>query len=219
MLSACCLRAGRHIDHEWVYAHQPLVRPSTRQADWDWGILMPSAQLLTRRDEHRLFFEARPCHHEHRYSPACANKSTIGTAHWDRDRIVALRAAHADRPGYLITKAFLPASGGHVRLTLNTSSCGSSIAVELLSAHDGSSVPGRSLDEAIPTAGVSGVATARWASGTRLILPGSGSADQAKIQLRFRLTGGAQLFAFRLRLSPESRARTRTSEPAQLQVK
>ena len=61
-------RDGVHIDHEWVYAHQPLLpKDGLTQSDYDGGFLFPAASVLTRDDEHRIYFEARAgIHHEQR---------------------------------------------------------------------------------------------------------------------------------------------------------
>ena len=58
LLAAQTSRDGIHIDHEWVYAHQPLLpKKGLKQAAFDSGLIFPAAALLSREREHRIYFE------------------------------------------------------------------------------------------------------------------------------------------------------------------
>ena len=181
-------RDGVHIDCEWVYARQPLLpKDGLTQADWDGGMLMPGVQLMTREHEHRMYFEGRAkTHHEHRWG----GRAQMGTATWPRDQLVGIQPAHPDAVGLLVTKSFRPDEGG-LRLVVDVTTCGSQILVEVWM--DGHSVAGRSFADALPVTGISGSVMAGWQGGQGLAVPQS-----ATVQLRFKLTGAAKLYAFQM---------------------
>ena len=193
-------RDGIHVDHEWVYAHQPLLpKDGLTQADWDAGLIMSSATLMTRGDEHLTYFEARrgDVHHENRFSD---NIGKIGVATWRRDRIVGLRAAHADAIGVITTKRF-QLVGGSVRLNVNVpnDACGSRITVEVLLADNsaalGTVAVGRSHLEATPITSFNGELDVQWGGS---YLSGASVAEGSMIRLRFFIHGAAQLYAFQI---------------------
>lgn len=205
-------RDGVHIDHEWVYAHQPLLpKDGLVQSDWDAGFIMPGAQLMTREHEHRMYFEARPgIHHESRYRD---NIAKMGTAAWARDRLAGIRLAHTDAIGKMTTKYFR-LEGSRVRLVVDTTICNSHIKVEVCDVN-GRAVPSRTFSEAVPITGVSGSVEASWREGpllTPAVTPGN------VVQLRFQLSGGAKLYAFQLLPPPPSPPpRPPTNPPPPLQ--
>lgn len=202
-------RDGVHIDHEWVYAHRPLLpKDGLTQADWDAGLVMQSASLMTVGDEHRTYFEARrgDVHHENRFAN---NVAKIGTAAWQKDRLTGLRVAHVGSAGVMTTKRFALA-GGSLRLSVDVpnDACGSQIVVEVLRAGDadgaapGTVAVGRSASDAVPIAAVNGSVHARW-GGTEYL--GSPTLHVgAIIRLRFRLHGAAKLYAFQILPMPPS---------------
>ncbi|KAL1514941.1 hypothetical protein AB1Y20_004017 [Prymnesium parvum] len=153
-------RDGVHVDDEWVYAHRPLLpKAGLTQRHWRAGLTFASAQLMTRRREHRVYFEARPGdgHHETRF----ASRAKIGTAAWARDQLGGLRAAHADAAGVVTTKPFRRRAAG-LRLVVDTLAACSNLTVEVLAA-TGGVVEGRGLAEAVPVAGRAGrAACRRW---------------------------------------------------------
>ena len=193
-------RDGIHVDHEWVYTHRPLLpKEGLRQSAFDSGLIFPAAAFLTRDTEHRIYFEARPgIHHEERYR---GNHAKMGTASWPRDRIVGVRLAHLNTPGFLTTKSFR-LEGSSLRLEVDTMACGSSIRVEVCTADASVCAPhtGRTLTESAPVTGESGSVVATWA-GSLLGQPPHAVASGELIRLRFQLTGGAKLYAFQM-ISP-----------------
>ena len=143
-------RDGIHVEHEWVYAHRPLLpKDGLTQSDWAAGIIFPSAQLMTREEEHRMYFEARrgDIHHEVRFgqpdeddtvgAAARRNVAKIGTASWARDRIVGVRAADPAAVAILTTKWFRFRTGSlQLNVDVPSDTCGSLITVEVLRAGD-----------------------------------------------------------------------------------
>lgn len=202
-------RDGIHIDHEWMYAHRPLLpKKGLKQSDWDSGLTMPAAQILTRKGEHRVYFEARPGYirHEDRYR-GFDNQAKMGTASWQRDRLAGLKPAHPEAVAIVTTKPFVLA-GSSVRLNADTSDCGSSIMVEVLTAA-GEAVRGRAFGDATPFADASSAEhEVTW--GEHVYLLSSSAQLKAPIMrgdsiiLRFHLTGGAKLYAFRISEAPPS---------------
>ena len=209
-LCAQTSRDGVHIDHEWVYAHRPLIpKDGLTQSDWDSGLIMQSAQLMTRENEHRTYFEARrgDIHHENRFgepdepSESTANTAwnvaKIGTASWELDRIVGLRTAHPDAVGIVTTKRFRLIRGS-LRLNVDVPSddCGSQILVEVLLAgdSDGAAPSTVALDLSAPIESFSGNIEAHW-NGLKL---GQALAVHDVIQLRFHMHGAAKLYAFQV---------------------
>ena len=201
-------RDGIHVDHEWVYAHQPLLpKDGLTQADWDAGLIMSSATLMTRGDEHITYFEARAgnIHHENRFAN---NVGKIGVATWGKDRIVGLRTAHGDAAGIITTKRFRLV-GGSVRLNVDVpdDACGSSVKVEVLLADDsdgvapGTVAAGRSESEATPITSFNGDVDARWGGS---YLGGGAVAEGSMIRLRFHIRGAAKLYAFQMVPMPPS---------------
>ena len=190
-------RDGIHVDHEWVYAHRPLLpKEGLRQSAFDSGLIFPAAAFLSRQTEHRIYFEARPgIHHEERYR---GNHAKMGTASWPRDRIVGVRVAHLDTPGFLITKTFR-LEGSSLRLEVDTMACGSSIRVEVCTADASAcaSHTGRTLADSATVTGESGSVVATWA-GSLLGQSPHAVASGEFIRLRFQLTGGAKLYAFQI---------------------
>ena len=211
-------RDGVHIDHEWVYAHRPLLpKDGLTQSAFDSGFLFPAASLLSRPHEHRIYFEARPgIHHEQRYN---GNSARMGTASWARDRIAGLRAAHLGAPGVVTTKTFR-LDGASVRVQVDTRACGSSVVVEVCT-ESGASLPGRAATDAVPISGEDGAVEARWGTsgGSVGSLLGQGSnavAAHTMVRLRFHLSGDAKLYAFQIVGTPSAHAPPTTPPPAAL---
>ena len=188
-------RDGVHIDHEWVYAHKPLLpKDGLHQADFDSGLIFPAATFLSRENEHRIYFEARPgVHHEDRYH---GNSALLGTASWARDRLAGLRPAHLDVPAVITTKAFR-LEGGSLRVEVDTLACGSSVRVEVRS-HDDGVIAGRTQSDAVAIEGESGSIEVLWGSGIHLGQVPHAVALQSTIRLRFHLSGDAKLYGFRV---------------------
>ena len=203
-------RDGVHIDHEWLYAHQPLLpKDGLTQSDYDGGLLFPAATFLTRDNEHRIYFEARAgVHHEQRYS---GNHAVLGSASWARDRIAGVRAAHLETVGVITTKSFTLA-GGSMRVEVDTRACGSSVRVEVRTAND-EPIAGRTAADAVAISGELGSVDVTWAGGA-LIGQGPHAIPLHRvIRLRFELMGDAKLYAFQITTLTESEPPVPPSSP------
>lgn len=189
-------RDGKHVDHEWVYAHKPLLpRDGVRQEAFDSGMIFPGGTFLTRPHEHRIYYEARSArHHEERFD---GNQAKLATTSWARDRLVALRAAHLNAPAVVTTKAFA-IMGGAVEVEVDASPCGASVRVEVIT-ESGETVEGHSVDEAVPLDSTSGRFEATWTGGVGSFL---GKPQGSVIRLRFHLMGAAKLYAFQIVAGP-----------------
>ena len=195
-------RDGVHIDDEWVYAHRPLVPRAATQAGWSSGFVLPAAQIVTTADEHRVYFEARRgARHEERLK---GEPATIGVATFRRDMLVGVRAAHADRPAVVQTKAFA-LEGAHLSLTVDASKgAGAHVTVELL--HAATRRKRADLIAAAPSVGgdgASGEVAVVWegcAAGASCAAVAA--ALRASVRLRFTLHAGAELYGFRWRRTP-----------------
>ena len=198
-------RDGIHVDLGWIYAQQPLLpKDGKRQSDWDSGLIMPSAQIITREHEHRLYFEARhgSLHHENRYSHGTPqvprNLAKIGTAAWPRERLAGIRVARTGAVGMLLTKRFA-LEGDTLVIDVDTADECGNVTIEVLDAMGGT-LPGRSQAEAIPIRSHDGRVVVEWSDPVTRVAESLGVrvALQSLIQLRFHLAGGAKLYAFQI---------------------
>jgi hypothetical protein len=200
-------RDGVHVDHEWVYAHQPLLpKDGLKQSDWDSGLIMQSAQFMTRGNEHRTYYEARPghIHHENRFED---NLAKIATASWELDRVVGLRAAHSDAPGVITTKRFRLQSGSRsgkssirINVDIPDAACESRVLAEVLIAgENGASdtvAPGLAIASSVPVILSSSHIELQWGADRRYL--GELMAERTLIRLRFHVHGAAKLYAFQV---------------------
>ena len=195
-------RDGRHVDLGWVYAQRPLVpKDGLIQSDWASGIIFSSAQFMTRDEEHRMYFEARPGHiqHENRYRRNYAN---IGTAAWPRDRIVGIAAAHANLPAIVRTKPFA-VEGGNLVIDVDTSCGNITVALHVISGFSGDQqrFSMQLRRESLVIKSRDGRVNVEWANAEGfmpLLLRDLLPSGQGIIQLQFHLNGGAKLYAFRM---------------------
>ena len=216
-------RDGVHVDHEWVYAHQPLLpKDGLKQSDWDSGLLMQSAQFMTRGNEHRTYFEARPghIHHENRFED---NLAKIGTASWELDRVVGLRAAHSDAPGIITTKRFRLQSGSRngkssirINVDIPIAACESRVLAEVLIAGENgasdSVAPGLAIANSVPITLPSSHIELQWGEDRRYL--GELMAENTLIRLRFHVHGAAKLYAFQVVAMPQPMPRSHPSSPS-----
>ena len=205
-------RDGVHIDDEWIYAHRPLISKRGKlQGAWDSGFLLPSAQLLTHRDEHRIYFEARDGsqHHEERF--AGKNPCRIGTSAWQRGRLVGVRVADPKLNGTLLTKAFR-LDGPRLLLDVDVSAAGSSVSVEVLRVdrEDGTVLSGSQRQHSIPIAApADGQTEALWLDRSADSTPFPSAAQPQPlgvavtlgtvVALQITLVGPARVYSFEVR--------------------
>lgn len=213
-------RDGVHIDDGWIYAHRPLLPKGAWQRDWNAGMFLPAAQILSDEQSHLVYYEARSgmVHHENRF----AGTAVIGMAAWQRDRIVGLRQSHARSPGVMITKVFM-LRGKSLWLDFDTGSGGDGgVGVEVLDAH-GTVIDGFAKGEVVSRAALAQgeMAEVRWldARGTPsrtledATLVGLQGQSGRALRLRFSLAGGVKLYAFQIRGELSAQQGTSGSSP------
>ncbi|KAL3912903.1 MAG: hypothetical protein SGPRY_008174 [Prymnesium sp.] len=199
-------RDGLHIDDEWVYARQPLIRKARLQGEWNSGFQLAASSIVSDAAQTfwRVYFEARELRHEDRFKKT----GVIGVAHWDYQQMVGLRTAdHTHGPGMFTTKRF-SLKGNRLQMLLNVdtepSHCGNaSLQVEIVDEDEqplrvegrGSAMvvkDVRSTSFQVKWNTASSVSPETKLEMSTPIIPG------AYMRARFKLTGTAQLFAFRI---------------------
>ncbi|KAL1526128.1 hypothetical protein AB1Y20_014856 [Prymnesium parvum] len=193
-------RDGVHVDDEWVYARQPLLRKGTAQREWNSGFQLAASEIVTADGgaSSRVYFEARRERHEDRFSRA----GVIGVAAWPRLQLVGLRAADAAAPAVVATKRFvLHADRAQLYVSVDTTAtpCGNgSLLVEMVGA------AARPLASAARHAALR-IAATHSVSLAVLWRVRDGAPTQylpiergAALRLRFSLFGTARIYGFRL---------------------
>ncbi|MBM3728754.1 MAG: hypothetical protein FJW40_25420 [Acidobacteria bacterium] len=171
-------RDGVNYDKSWVYAGTPFVERGP-DGSFDKGMLQPTPEIITRGDEHFIFYTGQYNQH---HSPAAAKRLTgrIGLAKLPLDRFIGQRAGGSI--GTVTTKAFQLEGD---RLEVNIDAKDGWLRVELLDEL-GNGLPGYS-------------ATHKGANELRLVPSwetGSLSNRQGTaVKLRFTLQN-ATLYAF-----------------------
>ena len=132
-------RNGATFDKTWVHAQKPLVARGP-DGSFDKGMLQPSSQIITRGDEHLIYYTGQFNRH---HSPASAKRQTgkIGLAKLPLDRFVGYQAGNST--GTIVTKPF-KLDGD--QLQVNVDAQAGSVRVELLDEH-GDAVPGFTTEE------------------------------------------------------------------------
>ena len=127
-------RDGANYDKTWIHAQKPFV-PRGPSGSFDKGMLQPSPEIITRGDEHLIFYTGQFNRH---HSPKSTKRETgkIGLAKLPLDRFIGFRAG--DEIGTLITKPF-ELDGD--QLLVNVAAENGWIQIELLDA-SGSVMPG-----------------------------------------------------------------------------
>ena len=130
-------RDGIGWDFHWVYAGQPLV-PRGRARSWDKDMVFPTAQIITHKDKHWIYYGGNNERH------GAAEKGVwfvrqggIGLAWLRLDGFVALEAG--DVTGAVTTKPFR-LQGGRLELNVDASHNGK-VRVEVLD-REGKPIPG-----------------------------------------------------------------------------
>ncbi|MHC4324977.1 MAG: glycoside hydrolase family protein [Planctomycetota bacterium] len=95
-------RNGKDFDRSWIYARKPFV-PRGPDRSFDKAMLQPSAEIITRGDEHLIYYTGQYSQH---HSPRSADSKSgqIGLATLRLDGFVCLEAS--DEWGQVTTKPF-----------------------------------------------------------------------------------------------------------------
>jgi len=171
-------RDGVNYDKSWVHAGRPFVERGP-DGSFDKGMLQPTPEIITRGDEHFIFYTGQYNQH---HSPTAAKRLTgrIGLAKLPLDRFIGQRAGESI--GTVTTKAFQLEGD---RLEVNIDAKNGWLQIELLDEF-GNGIPGYS-------------ATHKGANELRLVpswKTGRLSERQGTVvKLRFTLRN-ATLFAF-----------------------
>ncbi len=133
-------RNGKDFDRSWIYARKPFI-PRGPDRSFDKGMLQPSAEIITRGDEHLIYYTGQYSQH---HSPASAKKESgkIGLATLPLDRFVCQQANA--RLGTITTKPFKLEGD---TLQVNVDVRGGSFYVEILDAA-GEPIPGFTAEQA-----------------------------------------------------------------------
>jgi len=96
-------RNGYDFDKNWIYTHQPFIERGP-DGSFDKAMLQPSSQIITRGNEHFIFYTGQYAQH---HAPKKAQKESgkIGLAKLPLDRFICQQAD--DKVGTIITKLFL----------------------------------------------------------------------------------------------------------------
>ena len=127
-------RDGKDFDKSWVYAGKPFIARGP-DGSFDKGMLQPSSQIITRGDQHFIYYTGQYCQH---HSPASARKEPgkIGLAKLPLDRFICQKAG--DKVGTITTKPFKLAGD---KLHVNVDASDGWVQVELLD-ETGREIPG-----------------------------------------------------------------------------
>ena len=120
-------RNGREFDKSWIYARQPFIVRGL-DGNFDKAMLQPSSQIITRGDEHFIYYTGQYSQH---HAPEAAKKESgkIGLAKLPLDRFICLKAG--DKVGTIITKPFILEGD---KLEVNVDAGTGWILIELLDA-------------------------------------------------------------------------------------
>ena len=118
-------RDGFTYDKTWVHTQQPFIERGPN-GSFDKGMLQPSSQIITRGDEHFIFYTGQYNRH---HSPKSVKRKTgkIGLAKLSLDRFIGYQAG--GEAGTITTKPF-ELRGDELQMNVNATS--GRIAIELL---------------------------------------------------------------------------------------
>ena len=95
-------RDCKTFDRSWIYAGKPFIERGP-DGSFDKAMLQPSSQIITRGDEHFIYYTGQYSQH-HAPKAAQTHSGRIGLAKLPLDRFVAQQAG--DRVGTILTKPF-----------------------------------------------------------------------------------------------------------------
>jgi hypothetical protein len=178
-------RNGVDFDKSWVYARKPFIQRGPDYS-FDKSILEPSSEIITRGDEHFIYYTGLYSQH---HSPAAAKKESgkIGLAKLPLDRFISQGAG--DKLAMITTKPFVLEGS---TLQVNVDACGGRFHAEILDAN-GKVIPGYSVNESKVFSGVDELRLQpKWNSKNLSLLKGK------IIRLKFYLQN-AKLYAFQIK--------------------
>jgi len=178
-------RNGVDFDKSWVYARKPFIQRGP-DFSFDKSILEPSSEIITRGDEHFIYYTGLYSQH---HSPAAAKKESgkIGLAKLPLDRFISQSAK--GKLGTITTKPF-KLQGSTLQVNIDAKK--GRFYVEILDA-DGKTIPGFSVKEAKIFGGVDQLRLQpKWNSKDLASLKGK------TIRLKFHLQN-AKLYAFQIK--------------------
>lgn len=178
-------RDGKAFDRHWVYARQPFILRGP-DGSFDKAMLQPSSQIITRGDEHFIYYTGQYSQH-HAPKAAQTQSGRIGLAKLPLDRFIAQQAG--DTEGTIVTKPFKLEGRS---LLVNVDARAGSLLVEVLDARG----------EPIPAFAAENARTYRDTNELRLEPQWQGRQDMATlkgktIRLKFTLCN-AKLYAFQI---------------------
>ena len=120
-------RNGHDFDRSWIYASQPFT-PRGPEGSFDKAMLQPSSQIITRGDEHFIYYTGQYAQH---HAPEAAQKESgkIGLAKLPLDRFICQQAGN--KVGTIMTQPF---SLEGEKLEVNVDASAGWVQVELLDA-------------------------------------------------------------------------------------
>jgi hypothetical protein len=178
-------RDAKNFDKSWIYAQKSFV-PRGPDYSFDKGMLQPSSEIITRGDEHLIYYTGQYTRH---HSPPEARKDSgkVGLAILPLDRFISQGAG--DKLGTITTKPFVLEDD---KLQVNVDAGDGRFYVEILDA-DGKPIPGFTVNEARIFGGVDQLRLEPWWEGQKDL----SSLEGKTIRLKFYLYN-AKLYAFQV---------------------
>lgn len=179
-------RDGKDFDRSWIYAQKPFV-PRGPDYSFDKGMLQPSSEIITRGDEHLIYYTGQYTRH---HSPPAARKESgkVGLAILPLDRFISQGAG--DKLGTITTKPFVLEGD---TLQVNVDAGDGRFYAEILDA-DGEPIPGYTVNEARIFGGVDQLRLEPWWKGQKDL----SSLEGKTIRLKFYLLK-AKVYAFQIK--------------------
>ena len=179
-------RDAKNFDKSWIYAKKPFV-PRGPDYSFDKGMLQPSSEIITRGDEHLIYYTGQYSQH---HSPDAAKKESgkVGLAILPLDRFISQGAG--DKPGTITTKPFVLEGE---TLQVNVDAEDGRFYAEILDV-DGKPIPGFTIKEARIFGGVDQLRLEPWWKGQKDL----SSLKDKTIRLKFYFEN-AKLYAFQIK--------------------
>lgn len=177
-------RDGQDFDKSWIYERKPFI-PRGSDGSFDKAMLQPSSQIITRGDEHYIYYTGQYAQH---HAPEAAQRESgkIGLAKLPLDRFICQQAGA--ETGTITTKPF-KLEGESLQLNVDAST--GWIKIELLDAN-GEAISGFSGEAAKQYIDIDELRLSpEWTTTGRDLTPLKGKT----IRLRFTLQN-AKLYAF-----------------------